>query len=137
MQIHHPLQSNVGNTKQDSWKAFCNQFRQSNNYAALMSAKTRDRWSCSWLIEENIIHPDMERDDLQDHKTMCSENLLHKYLPRSCFSTYNTRKSQDLQIPRCRTEFFKTSFHHASLKAWNDTPSRIQLKVLWRRGVIL
>ena len=48
---------------------------------------------------------------------LCPENLLDKYLPRSCFSTYNTRNSQDLQIPGCRIEFFKKSFHYASLKA--------------------
>ena len=57
---------------------------------------------------------------------LCPENLFDKYLPRSCFSTYNTRNFQDLQIARCRTDFFKKSFHYASLKAWNDTPSRIR-----------
>ena len=54
------------------------------------------------------------------------ENLLDKYLPRSCFSRYNMRNSQDLQLPRCRTDIFKKSFHYASLKAWNDTPSRVR-----------
>ena len=56
---------------------------------------------------------------------LCSENHLDKCLSISRFSTYNTRNSQDLQIPRCSTEFFKKSFHCGSLKALNDTPSRI------------
>ena len=55
---------------------------------------------------------------------LCPENLFD--MPRSCFSSYNTRNSQDLQIPRCRTELFKKSFHYASLKVWNDTPSTIR-----------
>ena len=41
-------------------------------------------------------------------------------------ASYNTRNSKDLQIPRCKTEFFKKSFHYASLKVWNDTPSTIR-----------
>ena len=57
---------------------------------------------------------------------LCPENLFDKYLPRSYFSSYNTRNSQDLQISRSRTEFFKKSFHYASLKVWNETPSTIR-----------
>ena len=57
---------------------------------------------------------------------LCPENLFDKYLPRSYFSSYNTRNSQDLDIPRSRRWFSKKSFHYASVKAWNETPSTIR-----------
>ena len=57
---------------------------------------------------------------------LCPESLLDIYMPRSCFSMYDTTNSEGSQIPKCKTELFKKSFHHASLKAWNDTPSRVR-----------
>ena len=41
---------------------------------------------------------------------LCPENLLDKYLPRSCFSTYNTINSQDLQILGAEQNFSKRVF---------------------------
>ena len=62
-------------------------------------------------------------------KRLCPGNLLDKHLSISCFSSNNMINSQDLQIPRCRTECFKKSFQDASLKAWNDI---IIYKSFWR-----
>ena len=89
-------------------------------------AKIKDRWSSSWPNVENIIHYDRNVMTYKIINKSCPENLFDKYLPRSRFSSYNTRNSQDLQIPRCRTEFFKKSFHYTSLKVWNETPSTIR-----------
>ena len=99
---------------------------QSRAWSIIENAKIKDLWSSSWLNVENIIRYDRNVMTYKIVNRLCPENLFDKYLPRSCFSSYNTRNSQDLQIPRCRTEFFKKSFHYASLKVWNDTPSTIR-----------
>ena len=54
---------------------------------------------------------------------LCPESLFDKYRPKSFHSTNNTRKCEDHQIPRYRTEFAKRGFHYAVLKSLNDTPA--------------
>ena len=56
---------------------------------------------------------------------LCPESLWDTYQPRSFYSTYITRKFEDLQIPRYRTEFAERGFHRAALESWNDTPAEI------------
>ena len=99
---------------------------QSRAWSIIENAKIKDLWSSSWLNVENIIRYDRNVMAYKIVNRLCPENLFDKYLPRSSVSSYNTRNSKDLQIPRCRTEFFKKSFHYASLKVWNDTPSTIR-----------
>ena len=58
------------------------------------------------------------------HK-LCPNTFLQKYKPRSSFSSYNTRNSQKLQIPKHRTKRrYKKSFHY--FKEWNNTPRDIR-----------
>ena len=99
---------------------------QSRAWSIIENAKIKDFWSSSWLNVENIIRCDRNVMTYKIVKRLCPENLLDKYLPRSYLSSYNTINSQDLQIPRSWTEFFKKSFHYASLKVWNETPSTIR-----------
>ena len=99
---------------------------QSRAWSIIENAKLKDLWSSSWLNVENIIRYDRNVMTYKIINRLCSENLFDKFLLRSCFSSYNTRNSKDLQIPRCKTEFFKKSFHYTSLKVWNDTPSTIR-----------
>ena len=54
------------------------------------------------------------------HK-LCLESFLEKYKPRSRFSAYYTTNSQNLQIPKRRTENYKKSSYYSTLKDWNNT----------------
>ena len=96
---------------------------QSRAWSIIENAKLKDLWSSSWLNVENITRYDRNVMTYKIINRLCSENLFDKFF---CFSSYNTRNSQDLQIPRCKTEFFKKSFHYSSLKVRNDTPSTIR-----------
>ena len=78
---------------------------QARACSIIKSANNEDRWSCSWLNVENIIHFDRNVMTYKIINRQYPGNLLDKYLPRSSFSAYNTRNSQNLQIPRYRTEF--------------------------------
>ena len=98
---------------------------QSRAWSIIEDAKIKDHWSSSWLNVKNIIRYDRNVMTYKIVNRLCPESLFDKYLPRSYFSFYNTRNSKDLQIPRSRTEFFKKSFHYASLKVWNETPLTI------------
>ena len=99
---------------------------QARACSIIKSAKIKDRWFSSWLNVENIIRYNRNVMTYKIIDRLCPENLEDKYLPGSCFSTYNVRNSQNLQIPRYGMEFFKKSFHCASLKVRNDTHSRIR-----------
>ena len=59
------------------------------------------------------------------HK-LCPNSFLEKYKPRSSFSSDNTRNSQNLQIPKHRTECYDKSFHYSALNEWNNTPRDIR-----------
>ena len=100
---------------------------QSRAWSIIENAKIKDLWSSSWLNVENIFRYDRNLMTYKIVNRLCPENLFDKYMPRSYFSSYNTRNSQDLQIPGPRTEIFKKSFHCSSLKVWNETPSTIRL----------
>ena len=83
---------------------------QSRARSIIDNTKFKDRWSCSWLNLENIIRYGRNVMTYKIINKSCPENHFDKYLPRSCFSSNNTRNSQDLQIPICRTELFKRAF---------------------------
>ena len=57
---------------------------------------------------------------------LCPEGLWDKYYSRSFHLTYNTKRCEDLQIPRYRTALAKKIFHYAALKSWNDTHDGIR-----------
>ena len=45
---------------------------------------------------------------------------------RPSVSSYSTRNSQNLQIPKHRTERYKTSFHYSALKNGSNMPINIR-----------
>ena len=81
------------------WGSFCItklaalQRLQAQACSITKSTKIKDHWSCSRLNVENIIHYDRSVMNYKVINRLCPENLFDKYLPRSCFSTYNTRNS--------------------------------------------
>ena len=87
----------------------------------IRNAKIKDTWSCPWMNVENIICFDR---NVMTHKIIHKpfpNSFLENYKSRSSFSSYNTRNSQNLQIPKHRTERYKKSFHYSALKEWNNT----------------
>ena len=53
-------------------------------------------------------------------KEMCPENLKGKFTRRTKISKYETRRINDLQIPKPRLEISKKSFSYAGAKVWRD-----------------
>ena len=92
----------------------------------IRNVKIKDTWSCPGMNVENIICFDMNVMTYKIIKKLCPNSFLEKYKPRSSFSSYNTRNSQNLQIPKHRTERYKKSFHYSALKEWNNTPRDIR-----------
>ena len=92
----------------------------------IRNAKIKDTWSCPGMNVENIICFDRNVMAYKIIHKLCPNSFLEKYKPRSSFSSYNTRNSQNLQIPKHRTERYKKSFHYSALKEWNNTPRDIR-----------
>ena len=92
----------------------------------IRNAKIKDTWSCPGMNVENIIcfHRNIMTYKIM-HK-LCPNSFLEKYTPRSSFSSYNTRNSQNLQIPKHRTERYIKSFHYSALSEWNNTPKDLR-----------
>ena len=92
----------------------------------IKSAKIKDTWSCPGMGVENIICFDRNVMTYKIVQKLCPDSLFGKYKPRATISPYNTRNSQDLHIPKHRTEHYKKSFHYSALKDWNNTPFDIR-----------
>ena len=58
--------------------------------------------------------------------TFACRNLRQKFTKRSQVSKYETRRANDLQVPRPRLEITKKSFSYKSAKVWNDVPNNIR-----------
>ena len=56
----------------------------------------------------------------------CPEILQRNFTKRSQVSKYETRRANDLQIPRPRLEMTKKSFSYKGAKVWNDIPNNIR-----------
>ena len=59
-------------------------------------------------------------------KEMCPEILKGKFMRRTHASKYETRRINDLQIPKLRLELSKKSFSYVGAKVWNDIPNDIR-----------
>ena len=59
-------------------------------------------------------------------KEMCPEILKGKFIRRTHISKYETRRINDLQIPKLRLELSKKSFSYVGAKVWNDIPNDIR-----------
>ena len=76
----------------------------------IRNAKIKDTWSCPGMNVENIICFDRNIMIYKIIHKICPNSFLEKYKPRSSFSFYSTRNSQNLQIPKHRTERYKKAF---------------------------
>ena len=92
----------------------------------IRNAKIIDTWSYPGMNVENIICFDRNVMTYEIMHKLCPNSFLEEYKPRSSFLSYNTRNSQNLQIPKHRTERYKESFHYSALKEWNNTPRDIR-----------
>ena len=59
-------------------------------------------------------------------KKKCPENLKGKFTRRTQISKYETRRINDLQIPKRRLELSNKSFSYVGAKIWNDIPHAIR-----------
>ena len=90
------------------------------------NAKIKDTWSCPGMNVENIICFDRNVMTYKIMHKLCPSSFLEKYKPRSSFSSYNTRNSQNLQIPKHRTERYKKNSHYSAFKECNNTPRYVR-----------
>ena len=90
------------------------------------NSKIEDYRSRPWLNVENIIRYDRDIVTYQIMSKLFPEKSLHKFLPRSSVSKYNTRHCRDLQIAKYWTEFAKKGFYFSVLKTWNDLPAELR-----------
>ena len=88
----------------------------------IRNAKIKGIWSFPWMNVKNIICFDRNVITYKIIHKLCPNSFLEKYKPRPSFSSDNTRNSQNLQIPKHRTERYDKSFHYSALKEWNNTP---------------
>ena len=54
----------------------------------------------------------------------CPDNLQNKFTRRSQISSYSTRNSHNLHLPKPRLEFTKKSFQFTGATAWNEIPQK-------------
>ena len=64
----------------------------------IRNAKLKDTWSCPGMNVENIICFDRNIMTYKIIHKLCPNSFQEKHKPRSSFSSYNTRNSQNLQI---------------------------------------
>ena len=56
----------------------------------------------------------------------CPEIPKQKFTKRSQVSKYETRRANDLQVPRLRLEITRKSFSHKGANEWNDILNNIR-----------
>ena len=92
----------------------------------IQSAPIKDRIPSATLSVNELIKLDQV---VMVHKILneqCSEILKQKFTKRSLVSKYETRRVNDLQVPRSRLEITRKSFSYKDAKVWNDIPNNIR-----------
>ena len=92
----------------------------------IQSAPIKDRIPSATLSVNELIKLDQA---MMVHKILneqCPEILKQKFTKRSQVSKYETRRANDLQVPRPRLEITKKSFSYRGAKVWNDIPNNIR-----------
>ena len=92
----------------------------------IQSAPIKDRKPSATLSVNELIKLDQA---MMVHKILneqCPEILKQKFTKRSQVSKYETRRANDLQVPRPRPEITKKSFSYKGAKVWNDIPNNIR-----------
>ena len=86
----------------------------------IQSAPIKDRIPSATLSLNELIKLDQA---MMVHKILneqCPEILKQKFTKRSQVSKYETRRANDLQVPRPRLEITKKNFSYKGAKVWND-----------------
>ena len=97
---------------------------QSRANFLIENAKYKDGWVCDWLPVKELIRYDRL---VMTHKILhgnCPDNLQNKFMRRSQISSYSTRNSQNLHLPKPRLEFTKKSFQFTGASIWNEIPQQ-------------
>ena len=92
----------------------------------IQSAPIKETIPSATLSVEELIKYDqavMVRKILNEQ---CPEIFKQKFTKRSQISTYETRRLNDLQVPRPRLEITRKSFSYQGTKVWNDIPNNIR-----------
>ena len=90
------------------------------------SAPSKDRIPSATLDVNELIKLDQAMMVHEILHEQCPEILKQKFTKRSHVSKYETRRANDLQIPRPRLEITKKSFLYKGAKVWNDIPNNIR-----------
>ena len=97
---------------------------QSRAKLLIENAKYKDGWVCDCLPVKELIRYDRL---IMTHKILhgnCPDNLKNKFMRRSQISSYSTRNSQNLHLPKPRLEFTKKSFQFTGASTWNEIPQQ-------------
>ena len=99
---------------------------QNREFYLIESAPIEHQTLTKRLNVEKIIKYDRATMVHKILKEMCPEILIGKFIRRTQISKYESRRTNDLQIPKLRLEFSKNSFSYVGAKIWNDIPNDIR-----------
>ena len=97
----------------------------------LCSSKDTSLYHCIHFCRRQKEHsghhgPDDQARLLHSREHRLSQKVEQKFTKRSHVSKYETRRANDLQIPRPRLEITTKSFSYKGAKMWNDMPNNIR-----------
>ena len=98
---------------------------QSRAKKLIENGKHKDGSVCDWLPVKKLIKYDRL---VMTHRILngkCPESFQDKFTRRSKVSSYSTRNSRDLHLPKPRLEFTKKSFQLTGAFTWKRDPRTI------------
>ena len=99
---------------------------QNRAFYLIESAPIKDQRLTSRLSVEKIITYDRATMVHKLLKEICPEIFKGKFIRQTQISKYETRRKNDLQIPKLRLELSKKSFSYLGAKVWKDIPNDIR-----------
>ena len=99
---------------------------QNRAFYLIESAPIKDNIPTARLSVEKLMTYDRATMVHKILKEMGPETLKGKFIRRTHISKYETRRINDLQIPKLRLELSKKSFSYVGAKVWNDIPNDIR-----------
>ena len=107
-------------------KLYALQTIQNRAFYLIESAPIKDQIPTSRLSVEKAMTYDRATMVHKILKEMCPEVLKGKFIRRTHISKYETRRKNDLQVPKLRLELAKKSFSYVGAKVWNEIPNYIR-----------
>ena len=99
---------------------------QNRAFYLIESAPIKDQIPTARLSVEKVMTYDRATVVHKILKEMCPKILKGKFTRRTQVSKYETRRINDLQIPKLRLELSKKSFSYVGAKVWNDIANDIR-----------